>query len=62
MHEFHTFEGLQLTNTQSILGSTSEQQNILCNMGSTISGIGLMTGRGIHSVELQEERFILVLW
>jgi hypothetical protein len=54
--------GLQLIETQSILGSTSEQQSIWYNMGSMISGIGLMTGRGIHSVELQEEPFTLASW
>jgi hypothetical protein len=31
-------------------------------MDSMISGIGLMTGRGIHLAELQEEPFILVSW
>jgi hypothetical protein len=47
---------------QSILGSTSEQQNISFNMVSMISGIGSMTEHGIHLVELQEEPFILVSW
>jgi hypothetical protein len=31
-------------------------------MGSTIFGIGLMTERGTHLVELQEEHFTQALW
>jgi hypothetical protein len=62
MHECHTLEQLQLIKMQSILGLTSERQNISFNMGSMISGIGSMTGHGIHLVELQEEPFTLVSW
>jgi hypothetical protein len=59
----HTLEGFpKLIDTQSILGSTSEQQNTSYSMGSMISGIGLMTERGILLGELREEHFTLVLW
>jgi hypothetical protein len=61
-HALHDRRTFQLIEIQLILGSISEQQNTSYSMASMISGIGLMTERGTHLVELREEHFTQVLW